>query len=299
MKYVPKSFSRFGHRSLLKLNASSPTILVVGGVVGLGATAVLAARASRDLDPIVESHKKRRATLDHISYVNNRARQEALLRLYAGTATDLTKLYGPTIIVGTLSATAVLAGHKILNRRHLATMAAYSGLAEQFQAYRGRVAKTLGKDMEQAIFEGAHGEYEEDPDHKGEYKLKAKWDESKPASYLTPWFDESNVHWTPDPETNFLTLKGTQQYMNNLLQIRGHVTLNDVFDQLKMARVPEGQIAGWLYDTAAGDGYIDFGIFTGMDPNTIAFREHRTPRVQLNFNIDKGTIWEQVGKKRN
>lgn len=296
MNLIPQSVSRAGGRALLKLNAGSPTILVVAGVVGLGATAVLAAKATRKIDPILDGHKQARAEIGYTESLNSnkltRIHQRQIFRLYATTGLELTKLYGPTLFVGTTSAMAVLGGHKILRTRQIATMAAYSGLMEQFQTYRGRIAKTLGEDMEKKIYEGAHAEWKE-TENKGEYKLEAKYDEDGTASYLRPWFDESNPNWTRDPQNNYLFLKGAQSHLNRLLQIRGHVFLNDVFDQLYMPRCPEGAITGWVYNSKTGDNYIDFGFMSSDDPNAVAFRNGAERTVRLNFNID-GTIWNLI-----
>jgi hypothetical protein len=51
-----------------------------------------------------------------------------------------------------------------------------------------------------------------------------------------------------------------QQFMNDLLRTRGHVTLNDVRDALGFDRVPEGQLVGWVKNSKTGDGVVDFGL---------------------------------------
>lgn len=295
MKLIPNSVSRFGYRTALKVSAKSPTILVVTGVVGLGVTAVMAARATREIDPILDHHHKQRLIIEETAYVTSRAEQKALLRLYTDSAIELTKLYGTTIVVGTVSAGSILYGHKVLHGRHMATMAAYSGLMDQFKSYRGRVARTLGVKAEQDIYNGAHGEWTEDPDHKGEYKLEPKYDrDAQDETYLRPMFDHNCPNWTSDPVVNYAYLRGVQNHMNNVLEIRGHVFLNDVFDALRLERTKEGQAAGWLRDDKGGvDGFIDFGFMTGQDPQTVAFRENVTPDVRLNFNID-GLIWNEI-----
>lgn len=289
MKFVPKSLSRLTHSSLLKLSANSPTILVVAGVVGLGATAVLAAKATRNIDPVLDEHKQARASIGYVG--NSRAQQRDIIRLYTETGMRLTRVYGPTLAVGTLSAASILYGHKILRGRHMASLAAYTGLMEQFQSYRGRVAKTLGNEMEKSLYDGAHGEWAEDPEHKGEYKLEAKFDpDAQSDSYLRPFFDENNVHWTKDPVANYLFLKGVQSHMNNVLQIRGHVFLNDVYDALRIPRTNEGQVAGWVWNSKTGDNYIDFGFMTGREPQTEMFRQGLERSVRLNFNIDGNVL---------
>lgn len=294
MKLIPDSISRTGYRAVLKLSAASPTVLVVAGVIGLGATAVLAAKATRKLDPIIEDHQKARVQIDEHMYANEKARTKDVIRLYVRTGSSLGRLYGPTVFIGTTSAIAVLGGHKILRGRQIATLAAYSGLTEQFANYRNRVIQTLGEDVEQAIYEGAHGEWVEDPNHKGEYKLTPKFDpEYNGDAYLRPWFDKNTVAWTGDPSSDYMYLKGMQSHMNNILQIRGHVFLNDVYDALRLPRTREGQAAGWLWKSPTGDNYVDFGFMGSTDPHTRDFCEGRVDTVRLHFNID-GPIWNKI-----
>jgi len=290
MKYVPKSLSRFGHRQLLKLSKNSPTILVVTGVVGLGATAVLAAKATRRLDPILDEHHKSRIDIA-ANAVSARDEQKQIVSLYAETSLELVKLYAPTLLVGTLSAASVLHGHRILKGRHLATMAAYTGLMEQYQAYRARVAETLGSDMERDLHNGAVGKWEEDPDHKGEFKLMPKF-EDNPESYLRPFFDEYNTNWTKDPIGNYLFLKAAQAHANVMLQTRGYVFLSEVYDMLGIPRNKPSIVAGWLLE-GKGDGFVDFGFMSDQSPQAVAFRNHVERSVRLNFNID-GVIWDLI-----
>lgn len=298
-KFIPKKLSRFGSRSVLKARKHSPTILVVAGVIGFGATVVAAAKATPKASKVVAEHKNSRANIGDIpkkGEVANDVRKDTqiqVLELYYNTGLELTKVYGPTIVLGTLSAASVLYGHKILNARHAATMAAYSGLMDQFSAYRGRVRKTLGEQAERDIYNGAHGEYVEDPDHPGEYKLKpvfADGENSNDARFV--WFNEKNPYFKLDPEINLMYLNGVQSHMNQLLQVRGHLMLQEVNDALGLPRSPEGQILGWvLGGEHKSDGYVDFGHLTNDDPETIAFRAGERPDVRLTFNVD-GIVYD-------
>jgi Family of unknown function (DUF6353) len=290
MKYVSKSITRFGHRNVLKLRKSSPTILVVGGVFGLATTAVMAAKATRSIDPILDRHAKQRIDIA-VDATDARDEQRKIVKLYSETAFELGKLYAPSIIVGTISAGSVLHGHRILNGRHIATMAAYTGLMEQYQAYRDRVSETVGPELEQNIYDGAVGKWEEDPNHKGEYKMKAKFAE-QPANYLRPFFDEANPNWTTDPTSNYYFLKGVQAHMNRLLDVRGHLFLFEVYDALGIPRTKETIVAGWLAE-GNGDRFVDFGFMTDQSPEATMFRNGAERSVRLNFNID-GVIWDLI-----
>lgn len=278
---------------MLKVSAKSPTLLVVAGVVGFGATAVLAAKASRKADPIIENHQKSRQDLANVMYTSKKAERKEIVDLYVHTAVDLGKLYGPTIFVGALSTAAVLSGHNLLQKRYVGAMAAYSSLFDQFSFYRKRVSDSFGEEMERDIYEGAKLEWQEDANHKGEYKLGSEFKTEKdPSTYIQPWFDEANPNWLRDPVSNYLFLKAVQQHCNHRLQAKGHLFLNEVYDALRMDRHPEGQVAGWLWE-GDGDNFVDFGFMTSNEPHTVAFRNGVESTVRLNFNID-GVIWDKI-----
>lgn len=293
MKFLPASVTQFGHHTLLRASKHSPTILVVTGVVGLGATAVMAAKATRKIEPVLDDHAKQRLDIE-VENLPKKQHQRALLDLYTSTGWRLGKIYAPAAFVGTASAVSVLGGHRILVGRHVASMAAYSGLFAEFKAYRDRVRETFGVEQERAIQEGGTLKYVEDPDHKGEYKLQAVFPERVDQSYLRPWFEPPNFHCTPHPAANFAFLQGMQSYANVLLNTRGHVFLNEVLDLLDMPRVPHGQKLGWLSDKYGGiDGCIDFGFKESQNPHTQAFLDGKVNTVQLNFNVD-GEIYEKI-----
>lgn len=293
MKFVPTAVTRFGHHTLLRASKHSPTILVVSGVVGLGATAIMAAKATRKIDPVLDDHAKQRINIE-VENLPKKQHQRALLDLYTNTGWRLGKIYAPSIFVGATSAVSVLGGHRILVGRHVASMAAYSGLFNEFKAYRDRVRATFGEEQERALQEGGKLEWVEDPDHKGEYKLKASFPERLDQAYLRPWFEPPNTNCTPHPAANFAFLQGVQSYMNVLLNSRGHVFLNEVLDALDMARVPYGQKLGWLSDKYGGiDCFIDFGYTDSANPHTLDFLDGKVTTVQLNFNVD-GEIYEKI-----
>lgn len=102
---------------------------------------------------------------------------------------------------------------------------------------------------------------------------------------FTQVFDETNRNWERTPEYNLLFLKHKQNHLNDLLHVRGHLFLNDVYDQLGFDRTPAGQVVGWLVG-GKSDNYIDFNI-------TDLQKESNHPSVQLTFNVD-GVIFDQI-----
>lgn len=98
-------------------------------------------------------------------------------------------------------------------------------------------------------------------------------------------FDSANKHWSPNAAHNKLFLQTQQNWMNDVLNARGHVFLNDVQDALGLDRTPAGQLVGWLRSgTGWGDGYIDFAITEAEDEPGVFL---------LDFNVD-GVIYEKI-----
>jgi len=302
MKFVPKRVHRASARTGLKLKKHSPTILVVGGVVGGITTVVMAVKASKKAEKVVEAHKAERNTIGSVppkgGGVNPQQRKDVqvqIMELYYNTTLELARVYGPTLLIGSLSFGSILYGHKILHGRHVASVAAYTGLMEQFGAYRGRVRQTLGEKAELDIYNGAHGEYVEDSEHPGEYKLQPVWnDDVKFDAELRPWFDSDNPNNNSDPEITKMWLTGVQEHMNQLLRLKGHLMLNEVRDELCLPRTAQGQLLGWVDGNPDGDGFIDFGFMTDDHPSTVAFRAGESRDVRLNFNVD-GEVYHFLG----
>lgn len=63
---------------------------------------------------------------------------------------------------------------------------------------------------------------------------------------VTRKFDDQACHWSSDPFVNMLLLRTVQNYANDVLTSRGHVFLNEIYDNLGMSRTSQGAISGWL-----------------------------------------------------
>lgn len=77
--------------------------------------------------------------------------------------------------------------------------------------------------------------------------------------------------------------------MNDLLQVRGHVFLNEAYDALGLERSKEGAVVGWVLDYN-GDNFIDFGIYTKENARFVNGDERA---VLLDFNVD-GVIFDKI-----
>lgn len=97
-------------------------------------------------------------------------------------------------------------------------------------------------------------------------------------------FDESNPNWERYPEWTLLFLKHVQNHMNDRLNVRGHVFLNEVYDQLGFKRTSAGAVVGWLL-TDKNDSFVEFQIQDHLKENS--------PWILLNFNVN-GIIYDKI-----
>lgn len=106
------------------------------------------------------------------------------------------------------------------------------------------------------------------------------------------WFDEGNPCWTKDSEYNLMFLKYQQNHCCDMLKFRGHLFLNDVYNQLGLPKTKAGQMIGWVYDEKkpAGDNFVDFDIFHERNAD---FINGYSNKCILDFNVD-GNILDYI-----
>ena len=150
---IMKSVNGVASKTVMKLKKYSPEILVVAGIAGTVVSAVLACKATTKVAEILDETN---GTLDTIhegmktgaingqEYTTEDGKKDTVV-VYAQTGMKLAKLYGPAIILGTLSITSILASNNILRKRNVALGAAYAAIDKSFKEYRGRVIERFGE----------------------------------------------------------------------------------------------------------------------------------------------------------
>lgn len=107
------------------------------------------------------------------------------------------------------------------------------------------------------------------------------------------FFDASCPDWSNDPECDLSYLKQQERYCNDLLQKKGYLFLNDVYDILGFPRTKIGQVVGWIYDekNPNGDNYVSFNIYN--IPSNEDFINGYERTCLLDFNVD-GEILSKI-----
>lgn len=299
---IMKSVNGVTSKAVMKLKKHSPEILVVAGIAGTVVSAVLACKATTKVAEILDETK---GTLDTIhdgmetgaingqEYTTEDGKKDTVV-VYAQTGMKLAKLYGPAIILGTLSITSILASDNILRKRNVALGAAYAAIDKSFKEYRGRVIERFGEQVDTELKYGIKAkkfeEIEVDPETGKEKKVKKTVMVADPnlQSDYAVYFDSKSRNYETNPDYNRMFLKAQQAFANDKLQTRGHLFLNEVLDDLDLPRTPAGQIVGWTKD--GPDGYVNFRIVE-VERETEDGRHE--PALLLDFNVE-GNIWEKM-----
>lgn len=300
MNTVSRKFGRLG----LQLKKHSPEILVVTGVVGTVASAVMACTATTKLDAVLaENQANIEKIKDYIveegyseQYTEEDGKKDLAIT-YVQSGIKVAKLYAPAVAVGALSITAILAGHNITRKRNVALAAAYTAVDSAFKDYRGRVVERFGEALDKELrYNIKAKEVEEvvvnEDGTETVIKKTVNTGDLLESDYAKIW-DCGCTGWTKDPEYNLMFLKNQQRYANDLLKRRGHVLLNEVYDMLGIPRTKAGMVVGWIYDEKhpTGDNYIDFGIYNTDHPANARFVNGDERSIILDFNVD-GNIYE-------
>lgn len=299
---IMKSVNGVTSKAVMKLKKHSPEILVVAGIAGTVVSAVLACKATTKVAEILDETK---GTLDTIhegmetgaingqEYTNEDGKKDTVV-VYAQTGMKLAKLYGPAIILGTLSITSILVSNNILRKRNVALGAAYDAIDKSFKEYRGRVIERFGEQVDTELKYGIKAkkfeEIEVDPETGKEKKVKKTVMVADPnlQSDYAVYFDSKSRNYETNPDYNRMFLKAQQAFANDKLQTRGHLFLNEVLDDLDLPRTPAGQIVGWTKD--GPDGYVNFRIVE-VERETEDGRHE--PALLLDFNVE-GNVWEKM-----
>ena len=306
MNNVTRSFHKFG----FKVKKHSPEILIVAGVVGGVTSAVMACKATTKLSGILEEAKEKIDTIHEVIENPEKLPSDAtnteedskkdLTIVYAQTGLEVAKLYGPSVLVGALSITAILSGHNILRKRNVALAAAYTAVDTGFKECRGRVIERFGKELDRELKYNIKAQeveekvVNEDGTETTVKKVVEVVDDDNPSNFsvFARFYDDGCTGWTKDPEYNLMFLKAQENYANDKLDARGWLYLNEVYDMLGLPLTAAGQEIGWIYDKTKaandqdGDGFVDFGIFDTHKRGCRDFVNGYERVILLDFNVD-------------
>lgn len=306
--------SRSIHKVGFKFKKHSPEILTGAGIVCVVASTVMACKATTKLSTILDETKEQTDQIH--GYVEKNGYSEKysekdekkdLAIVYTKSGMNIAKLYGPSVLVGVLGITSILAGNNILRKRNVALTAAYTAVDNGFKKYRERVVERFGEAVDRELKNNARKEEVEivETDENGEEKVvkKAAYVVSpSDISEYARFFEEytvddkgnkiKNTYWTSNNEYNLMFLKKAESFANDKLRINGYLFLNEVYEMLGIPKTKAGQVVGWVYDekNPVGDNFVDFGLYKD-NLSYSDFVNGYDPAILLDFNVD-GNIWK-------
>ena len=303
MNAATRTFNKVG----FKFKKHSPEILVVSGVVGAIAGAVMACKATTKLNEVLEESKEQvdqiHGYVEENGYSENYSEEDSkkdLAIVYTQTVVKVAKIYAPAVAVGAVSIAAILGGHRILRKRNIALAAAYTTIDKGFKEYRERVIERFGKELDKELKYNIKAKEVEEvvTDDKGKEKIVKKTinvaDPNTTSDYAR-FFDDGCTGWEKDPELNLMFLRRQQSHANDMLKARGYLFLNEVYEMLGIPRTKAGQIVGWIYDekNPIGDNFVDFGIYDINNEKNRDFVNGYERTILLDFNVD-GNILDMM-----
>lgn len=293
---------RLVNRAGLKVKKHSPEILLAMGIVSFIATVITASKATLKIDEVLaeDSEKLDSCKKAHAAnaYKSEEDYNQDVIILYSRMGLSLAKLYAVPTALGLASIGCFVSAHVIMDKRNAALTGSLIAVQSAFNKYRERVIEAEGKELDEKCLHGYTKETieKDEIDESGKtHKVKELVNKSD-APELSPYariFDESSVYWQKAPEYNQIFLKRQQAAANDMLKIRGHVFLNEVYDMIGIPRSQLGAVVGWVYNSEKGDNFIDFGLTDITREKVRDFINGYERSILLDFNVD-GIIYDLI-----
>ena len=309
---IMNGLAKQANKVIFQLKKHSPEILIVAGVIGTVTSAVMACTATTKLSHILDDAK---TAIDAIhdaeanqSLADVYSKEDAkkdLTITYLQTGVKLVKLYAPSVALGVLSLTGIVASNNMLRKRNIALAAAYTAVDMGFKDYRNRVVERFGDNVDKELRHNIKVEtINTTVDGEEETHSDANVIQSSQFGDYTFFFEDPNPYWEKDGSYNRMFLLAQQQFANDKLRADGYIFLNDVLVSIGIPRTKAGQIDGWVYNpnNPIGGNRVDFGIYEAYRKAERSFVKDKAlgdrvgddkyePVVILDFNVD-GNIWE-------
>lgn len=298
----------------LFLKAHAPEIMVGGGVTGFVLTVISACKstckANEIMDVKEECERENREALANGEIPDAVwAENDKMIRRNAKK--ELIKAYTPTVTMGIVSIVLVLGGYKLINGRLVKTAAAYKILEDGFGRYRENVRDIYGEEADREMLHrvrperlaAAQEEREKNREIESDKKRGIKNKEKKGTAYQEIYsavFDQYSDRWRRSwmPEQVWDYLRQKEREANDMLRIRKHIFLNEVYDLLGLERTEEGALVGWILTKNNPESKVDFGLKLIPESRRREFLTAQCNEdiwLRLHFNPD-GLIYNMIDK---
>lgn len=291
------------YTGVARISKHAPTILSVTASAGVIATGYLAWKAGTRFEDVEgRDWDRRKECLRNADTIPDEdvpkiERKNRILFIL-----DTVRTIAPAAIVGAATITMIYFSNSISKKRLAAMGAAYATLQTAFDGYKRTMVEALGKESVEKILKpklpnvGKSAEEILSSDNKSDAAnvSDAVVNSLKALSlYARIIAEESSTCWDPNEDYTSQNIAAVQLWANRRLERKGHLFLNEVFDQLGLSRTREGAVVGWLKN-GEGDNYVSFGDF---DASIYRVPSDDYTRVDSNFIVDfnvDGVIWDRI-----
>lgn len=308
MKFL-QTVTNIAGRTGLKIQKHSPELLIGAGISTFLGTLILACKATTRAEAILDNHRE---AIDKANTVQEiiddpempmepgdedfDLRKEKVI-IFSHTGVAFAKLYTPSMALGAVSLACFLKAYNIVNTRYLGAVAAYNAVSGAFEAYRSRVKEELGDQMDRHFRYGTEISQIDtvEVDENGKKKKSKETIENidrNGVSQYAAFFDSSCPEWDQNPLFNLKWLRANETAANDILNTRGHIFLNEVYDMIGLPHTPAGAVAGWIKGKG-GDGYVDFGLYDPDNESAKRLVSGEDNIILLDFNVD-GIIFDKI-----
>lgn len=276
------NLNRFAGMTKLHIQKASPTLLLIGGIAGIVTGTVMACKATKKAEPLIND------VIDDINNVhagketNNQYGKDLTMAYWKGIC-GIGKLYLPAIAIEGVSIGCLIASHNIQNTRIAGLSAAYTAMGNAYNSLQERL-KAENPELHEKLVYGVKNETvtTDIVDAKGKVKTVVKEVKvANPDESISPYaryFNNTNPNWDENPMMSLDFIMKQQKTANRMLHDRGYLFLNEVYKLLGFPITQEGQSVGWIYCPNSTDekhknafedawNYVSFGIYGISEKN--------------------------------
>ena len=238
-KFVTRTIPRFTSKHL-------PEILVISGVGLIGGGFVVGCVKSTKLKEVnadvslkIEEDKAKLSS-------DGEAKGAKLIPIYLKRGGAYIKLYWLPVTLELAGIASIMGSYLVQKKRGKELAAAYTALAISSMNYRQAVIERYGKEVDDEL---SYGVKTDTVDVKKGKKTitETKKNVKEPTDYRIV-YKKDCPGWSDDYFLRETFLYGIERHANDVLNIKGKLLLNDVYDMLGYPRTKNGAIFGWVKD---------------------------------------------------
>lgn len=226
---LQQKLGRASHKAKLYLHRSSPTILCCVAAVGVVGTAIAAARATPK-------------ALRNLKWAKDEKKDGELTKFQTFVA--MAPSYIPTAAIGIGTIICILGTNALNKKQQAALLSAYTLVDQQFREYKAKLKELYGEETHNTVVDAIVKEKRKDVHlyTTGLFTsttLEPVTDVEEVTRLFYDFFSERYF------ESTLSKVIQAEYHINHNFVVSGSQSLNDFYNFLGLATIPDGDINGW------------------------------------------------------